>query len=278
MNPPRYLTKSRFKIGLECSTKLFYTKKNQYPDNKLEDQFLAALAKGGFQVGELAKCYFPGGTNIDELDYEIALEKTNQLLLQDNVIIYEAAFLYNTLFIRADVVVKQGKAIALYEVKAKSADSPEEKMTIGSGLPNSDWKSYLYDIAFQKFVIEKCMPNYKVTAYLMVANKSVKASVDGLNQKFLLGLDDQGRCKITVVGDISEQALGEKILCAILVDEHISRIYSEEIFEPETGLSFTELIELYAKHYESDELIQGNLGAHCKKCEFKSSETTETRD
>ena len=115
---PRYLTKSRFKSGLECSTKLFYIKKDQYPDNKLNDQFLVALAKGGFQVGELAKCYFPGGTNIEELDYETSLNKTNILLQQENAIIYEAAFLYKTLFIRADVVVKQGKNIFLYEVKA----------------------------------------------------------------------------------------------------------------------------------------------------------------
>ena len=36
----RYLTKSRFKLGLECPTKLFYTKKkNIYADNKIGDTF-----------------------------------------------------------------------------------------------------------------------------------------------------------------------------------------------------------------------------------------------
>ena len=53
---PRYLTKSRFKQALECPTKLFYVgKKKEYADNSLSDDFLIALAKGGYQVGELAK-------------------------------------------------------------------------------------------------------------------------------------------------------------------------------------------------------------------------------
>jgi len=53
---PHYLTKSRFKLALECPTKLYYTnKKDEYADERLDDAFLAALAEGGFQVAELAR-------------------------------------------------------------------------------------------------------------------------------------------------------------------------------------------------------------------------------
>src|ERR1700712_3119840 len=117
---PRYLTKSRFKLGLECPTKLYYTAKKQYPDQKIDDSFLEALAEGGYQVGELAKCYFPGGFDIHELDYANSLAKTNELLALDEVTIYEAAFQHENLFIRADILVKKGNHIDLYEVKAKS--------------------------------------------------------------------------------------------------------------------------------------------------------------
>ena len=56
LNPnPRYLTKSRFKLALECPTKLYYTQKKDYLDKKLDDEFLQALAKGGYQVGELGR-------------------------------------------------------------------------------------------------------------------------------------------------------------------------------------------------------------------------------
>lgn len=275
MHNPRYLTKSRFKTGLECSTKLFYTRKPGYVDNKLEDAFLAALAKGGFQVGELAKCYFPGGVNIDELDHEIALQKTNELLQKENVIIYEAAFLHGTLFIRADILVKKGQFLELYEVKAKSADSVNQNMTVKSGLPNSEWSPYLCDIAFQKHVVTSAMPGYTVKAFLMVADKSGTASVDGLNQKFVLGYDEAGRTKVEVTGDVSLAALGNSLLCAIPVDQHIDRIYAEPVYDPATKTSFKELIDLYAKHYQNDELLQGVLGALCKNCEFKATAEEE---
>ena len=52
---PRYLTKSRFKLALICSTKLFYTRKKEYEDTSEMDSFLQGLAQGGFQVEELAR-------------------------------------------------------------------------------------------------------------------------------------------------------------------------------------------------------------------------------
>ncbi len=142
---PRYLTKSRFKLAMECPSKLYYTgKKDQYYDSKLDDEFLKSLAEGGFQVGELAKRYFPGGHDIESLDYDTALEKTNELLLKDNVIIYEAAFRFNNLFIRADILVKSGNKIQLIEVKAKSFDSTTDAF-VGKKGANSPAVRSLYE-------------------------------------------------------------------------------------------------------------------------------------
>ena len=59
-----YLTKTRFKLATECPTKLFYTGKPEYADQSSVDPFLKALAEGGFQVGELAKAYHPGGYEV----------------------------------------------------------------------------------------------------------------------------------------------------------------------------------------------------------------------
>ena len=52
-SPNRYLTKSRFKLAAECPSKLFYVGKPEYIDRSVEDSFLAALAEGGYQVGDL---------------------------------------------------------------------------------------------------------------------------------------------------------------------------------------------------------------------------------
>ena len=43
----RYLTKSRFKLALDCPTKLYYTAKDSYANSKNNDTFLEALAEGG---------------------------------------------------------------------------------------------------------------------------------------------------------------------------------------------------------------------------------------
>ena len=96
----RYLTKSRFKLGLECPTKLFYTKKNIYADNKIGDTFLEALAEGGYQVGELAKYLisddpYKENITVETLDYTESLNQTNHKINSGpNCTIAEPAFAY----------------------------------------------------------------------------------------------------------------------------------------------------------------------------------------
>lgn len=87
----RYLTKSRFKLAAECPRKLYYVGKRDYLDRSIEDSFLAALAEGGYQVGELACMMHRDGVRIDDLDHQAALEQTAQLLKRHEVTIFEAA-------------------------------------------------------------------------------------------------------------------------------------------------------------------------------------------
>src|ERR1700733_5664578 len=102
----RHLTKSRFKIGTECPTKLHFLDDPSYGNSNTENAFLHALAEGGFQVGELAKLYFPGGVEIKTLNKDEALQQTLELLSKKNAIVYEAALKFGNLFIRADILVK----------------------------------------------------------------------------------------------------------------------------------------------------------------------------
>src|ERR1700759_5762537 len=175
---PRYLTKSRFKLALECPTKLYYTGKKEYYDSKLDNDFLKALAEGGFQVGELAKLYFKGGVDIDVLNYEEALERTNRLLGEENAIIYEAAFRHENFFIRADILIKNGNGIELIEVKAKSYDQHVDSFTTKKGDISSKWSPYLYDVAFQKWVVIKAWPQFSVRARWMWEQTFQIATVD----------------------------------------------------------------------------------------------------
>jgi hypothetical protein len=265
----RYLTKSRFKLALECPAKLYYTGKDEYPDKKQEDDFLEALAEGGFQVGELAKLYFPGGIEISEKGYDVPLEKTLQLLQRDNVVIFEAAFKYQNLFIRADIIAKNGKHIDLIEVKSKSFQGDDtDKMLGAGGNILSGWKPYLYDVAFQKHVIKSAFPGFTIKAHLMLADKNKKATVDGLNQKFLITRDDNGRVHVETQGDVTLPALGEPILTKFDVNGIAAGIISGRFGELEVGMDFASAVKHYADQYNSNVLINKLVGSHCAKCEF----------
>lgn len=264
----RYLTKSRFKLGTECPTKLFYTKKNEYADHTLSNEFLQALAKGGIKVGDLAKCYFPGGYDIKTLDYDESLAETRLLMQQKNVTIYEAAFRYNNLFIRADVMKKKGNEIYLYEVKAKSIGSEDEMYTRNGGI-NSKWKPYLLDIAFQHYVVSKALPACKVYPNLMLIDKNTDATTGDLHQKFRIKEDTDGRYEVIVKDDIE---VADKILTEVDVQAAVQQLQDEAYEINGEELAFEEYVAYLADHYERDHKIVMPLGNHCKSCQFRMNE------
>ena len=276
----RYLTKSRFKLATECPTKLFYTGKSEYANQKNDDDFLLALAEGGLQVGELAKCYFPGGHNIESLDYDEAVEKTNQLLMLNQVTIYEAAITTDKLFIRADILVKDRNKLNLYEVKAKSFEPEEENpfVTKRDKTINSEWKPYLYDVAFQKFVTKRALPQYDVSAYLMLADKSAKCPTDGLNQKFQLVKDNDKRVSVSVSKTLTEADLTPPILCKVNVDAECDKIYADTYRVGDQSLTFEQWVDWLADHYASDTLISTQISTACSSCEFKTPKDDERAD
>ena len=198
---PRFLTKSRFKLAVECPTKLFYTgKRDVYADISLDDDFLKALAEGGFQVGELAKLMYPGGMEVTARSHAEQLERTRELLSRENVTIYEAAICHENLFARVDILKKCGENIELIEVKAKSYDPEDERFfEKRNGDIQPKMLAYLQDIAFQRYVFDLAYPGLKdsVTTHLMMADKTKSCTVAGLNQKFMIKRVD-GRSRVEV--------------------------------------------------------------------------------
>jgi len=266
---PRYLTKSRFKLALECETKLFYANKKEYPDTKVDDPFLEALAEGGYQVEELARLYFGGGVLIEERDYEKSLAMTDELLIKDKVIIYQAAFRFDSLFIRTDILVKNGKKIDLIEVKAKSFDGKDSMDFLSKkGNLDSKWIPYIYDVAFQKYVITMAHPRFEVRSYLILADKNARTTVDGLNQQFLIIRDKSGYPQLKSRPDLTAFQLGNQILIKVKVDDLIGRIYDGTDTADPPEMIFTDRIKMLSDYYMKDEKIETPLGGKCKKCEF----------
>lgn len=264
---PKYLTKSRFKLALECPTKLYYDGKAEYANQKIEDSFLEALADGGFQVGELAKKYFPDGFEIQTLDYEEALYRTNELLKQESVTIYEAAIRFGNLFVRVDILRKDKNKIELVEVKAKSFDATKDSFLNEKGEIVKSWLSYLSDIAFQKHVAMNYFTNHEISAYLMMADKNASCPTNGLNQKFKVAKDANGRKKVIVTQQLSSEDLAEQLLLQVKVDGPCAVIYSNGY----ENYSFGEYVTLLAEYYQRDEKIVSSLSSSCVKCQFRTN-------
>lgn len=263
----RLLTKSRFKVGSECLTKLYYLDNPEYGNRKKDDTFLKALAEGGFQVGELAKQYFPEGKEVEGLSYEKSESATRSLLVNDNVTIFEAAIRHSDLFVRIDILRKSQNTFELIEVKAKSFDKHKRNPFFTKNFTlRSDWEPYLLDVAFQTYVLRKSMPNIKVSSFLMLADKSAISTVDGLNQRFLIQRSNNAKTTISVKDGTSLETIGEPILCKVNVDDAVNYIMNEKygsFSEWEKYVSTqSELVTSQSKHPPT-------LSAKCKQCEFR---------
>jgi hypothetical protein len=276
----RYLTKSRYKTGLECPNKLFFTKKEkEYFSAKSDDTFLQALASGGFQVEELARLHYPEGILVeeqDQYDYDTLANTTATLLKRENVVIFEAAFLVEGLFIRTDILVKKENKIELIEVKAKSYH-PEDQYTFSGkrGAIKPTWKPYLFDVAFQKYVIEKSNPLFSVTPYLMLADKSKTTIIEGLNQKFRISKQTNERTGIIRLINKLEDPSKESVLSKVNISDLIERIETsqERMLE---GYAFEQSILALRDSYAKDQYFNFPIEcSSCNKCEFKASSEEE---
>jgi hypothetical protein len=274
----RLLTKSRFKLALECITKLFYTgKKEEYADQNLDDDFLMALAKGGYQVGELAKYQFCEDPNkelisIDTLDYDEAIRLTQEALQQPgSVVISEAAFQYRNLFVRVDLLVREDNVMNLYEVKAKSIDSEDSFLNSKGSSVVSSWVEYLYDIAFQRFVVRNAIAGSPISlrTHLLLVNKDATADIDGMHQYFKV-YTGNNRIKVVTKEGLVRSDLGRDLLIPVSTDEVCDKIENEFPVPTDYSdkMSFEDFVWTAAFAYENDRRHFMHVGSKCKSCSF----------
>jgi predicted RecB family nuclease len=135
------LSKSRFLAGLQCHLKLWYQcfERELIPKVPPSQQ---AIFDAGHEVGELAMQLFPGGILIDAPYYlhKQAVQSTIKAMQDPDVkSIYEAAFVYDGVRIRADVLERLDDG-SWNLVEVKSSTSVKEV--------------YYPDVAVQYYVLE----------------------------------------------------------------------------------------------------------------------------
>lgn len=276
MSSTRYLTKSRFKLAMECPTKLFYAgKDNEYKNTKGDDEFLESLAEGGYQVGKMAMLLYPHGVEIRAKSNQASLSETSTLLQShDSIVLFEPAFEFEGLLVRVDIFVKNGNSIELIEVKAKSYDSENPDIE-GSRTPiKSEILPYIEDAAFQKYVVSKALPKCSINTFLMMPDKSKTATTNGLNQCFFIE-EYNGFKEANCTAEAAEQTKANAALLAkVPIDKYIDIVMSKPLVYPgseaNTQNYLPDRASIWAKAYRDDSRIDPQIHKGCSECEFRT--------
>lgn len=272
---PSTLSKSRFKLALECPRKLVYTSDPRYVNENSEDEFLEALAKGGHQVGALAKLMHPGGVEVRAPRIEDQLAETAALLQQENVTIFEATIRHGVLLVRVDILVKRGDIVDLIEVKSKSFDAVTESFSGKRGGILAEWRPYLYDVAYQQFVLQRAHPDWTVRPFLMLVDPTAVVPVDGLGT--LLNVRHEGR-QVTVEVDpsLSVEDLEPSVLRVHDVSTEVAQLRAGIVESPAGSQPFEAFVDGLADAVAAQRVLPPSIGKQCKHCEFYCEPTEAT--
>lgn len=264
-----YLSKSDFKVAQSCPSKLYY-KKQKYPSQKDNNDYLALLADGGFMIGKLAQLLYPEGIEIEETreNQHIAIKRTDKLLAEnENIILFEPAIYINNQLIRIDILVKKGNEFQLIEVKSKSYDSNELLKTNDGDENNpaywlkNEFRPYLEDTAFQKKVLMDKYPNATVKAFLLMPDKAKVNTHEGLIKWFVLAKKD----KQTIVDFIGTDEDLEKLRSSNFMglealDSAIDQIKDE----------ISSKAEIYIESLLLNKKIDTEISFKCRDCEYRT--------
>lgn len=291
-NKRPYLTKSRFKLALECPTKLFYSGEGKtYFDKNDGNDFLSALADGGNQLGELAKFKYhddPVGQviTVEPLGYAQALSQTaEKLAAAGRVVVAEAALLHRDFFVRVDILIRDPdqKTIDIIEVKSKSVsdETIANRFKNTKGQFDGGWLPYLYDVTFQAEVARRVFPNYKVRAKLLLLDANQPCDIDGLNQLFKIVLDkdapkDRPRVQVVSPVGLQKSDLGSlEFLREVAVDDIVDDLLHKPIDNAaHIPDPYRENLTVFMD-WASDLQMTGKRMFHgvskaCKSCQFRA--------
>src|SRR3989338_4751615 len=186
----KLLTKSRFVTGLSCPTYFWMSFHEPEKIPEMGEEVVHRLEQGHL-VGELAKKLFPKGLEAQGESFSDSLTRSKELI-RNRLPLFEAGFLDERCYARADVLKPEGKdEWDLIEVKSTGSVKEE----------------HLYDVAFQKRCYENAGLKIRKCFLLHINTQYVKNGEIKPNEIF-------------VQEDISEEV--EKLKDS--VEEHIPKL------------------------------------------------------
>jgi uncharacterized protein DUF2779 len=154
-----YLSKSLFIRGLQCHKSLYLHKYNPELKDEVSEE-LEARFQTGINVGIYAQKLFPDGEEILWNDNSLSnqIKRTKIEIENGTKVIYEAAFSYDNVFVKVDILRKTKNGWEIYEVKGST------------GIKDV----YYDDVAIQYFVLKGSGLEISKTFLVHINNQYVR--------------------------------------------------------------------------------------------------------
>src|SRR3989344_3646506 len=161
------LTKSKYMAGLQCLKYLWilFYEKDKIPEAGESTQY---IFEQGNLVGELAKKLYPNGINIPHKDFLSNINQTKELL-KERKPLFEAGFMVEQLFSRADILNPVNKyEWDIIEVKSSTKLKDEN----------------IHDVSFQKHCYQKSGLKIRKCFLMHLNNEYIKKGEINLKELF----------------------------------------------------------------------------------------------
>jgi Domain of unknown function(DUF2779) len=163
------LSKSLILKGLQCPKALYlakYPPAFEFPSRpELEARYAA-----GTEVGLLAQQLFPGGVEVPFAGLSVAeqVERTRALIDTGAAVIYEASFEFDSIFVKVDLLVRDGASWQIHEVKMATSVKPVN----------------LADVAIQYYVLTQCGLPVSAAYLVHINNRYLRRGALDVQQLF----------------------------------------------------------------------------------------------
>jgi hypothetical protein len=257
-----YFTKHLFGAGIECPTKLYYKSKD-YSESKTSEPFIEHAIYNKRLLKALARSAYPDGIFVDADSVPRASSKTNKLLDQDNVVLFDAIFTHQQMMTRLPIIEKNGDELTLFHIRTKAYKSQKLKLTDRAGRIINKWRRYLLDFAYQAYLVKENWPEAKIRSLLVLPDKKGLSSSDNLPY-LLKPFEDNQR-------PVSVSESNQDLLVKLDVSELLTQVWEDRRFTRDhlPKDTFKESLDYFRELYLNQKKEGPEIGTKCKRCEFR---------
>lgn len=165
-------SKSKYSSFIQCP-KIIWLQEYKSEEYFIDD-YTQSRMEAGSEIGDMAMGIFGDYVDVTtytngKLDLKTMINKTQELIKSNQNVICEASFSVDGLYCAVDILKKENNGYSIYEVKS-----------------STDYHHYEYivDVAYQKYVLEKCGINVVSTNLVTINSNYVFNGTLELNKLF----------------------------------------------------------------------------------------------